>query len=594
MTRHGSVLMAVLVVVAMGAALGTSALLSVQSHRAGTDAEVRRAQSRALAWSGVQAAMREVAAQRDALLAGGRPDLTGSWTLFEDDLGRQGVVRLIDLDGEGEGLAAAESAKLDVNRATEEMLARLPGVGEALAKRIVEERARGAFSSAEELLRVPGVTPELLYGAAPAELAEELPGAAPVEPAAPEAESRGLGQSRARRSDARGAAHELTAPLDLAPAALIDLVTVYSFDPNVIAGLGELEGHRGELRVNLNQPWSEDLGRVIARIWNDDVAQGVQRVMNSGVTFKADSDIVKEMRKFGVTTDFWGMVLDAFCTSDDQYRVGRVDVMNARPEVLACLPGLDMDAARRIVERREQITREQALTPAWIVDAPPGSEGAVTQEQYEQAADWVSVRSLQWRVRIEVGFTLADSALDAEGEAGAAGEAELIDRAIWEAVIDASAERPRLAYLRDVSMLEAARTIGRTRAALDARLGVTPPVEKDEAEPADTPTPPDRGDAGASGDFPEAGAGDEGEEGDSEIDREGLRGSRRGGRGFEEPSRLDRPPPGRGPDRTAGDEAPDGGEVDDAALESGESARGETPEAVDRRIGRWTAKGRTP
>jgi type II secretory pathway component PulK len=142
-TRRGSVLMAVLVVVVMGAALGTSALLSVQSHRAGTDAEVRRAQSRALAWSGVQAAMREIAAQREELLSGGRPDLTGSWTLFDDELGRQGVVRLVDLSETEDGLATSESAKLDVNRATEEMLARLPGVGESLAKRIVEERARG-------------------------------------------------------------------------------------------------------------------------------------------------------------------------------------------------------------------------------------------------------------------------------------------------------------------------------------------------------------------------------------------------------------------------------------------------------------------
>lgn len=580
--------MAVLVVVVMGAALGTSALLSVQSHRAGTDAEVRRAQSRALAWSGVQAAMREIAAQREELLSGGRPDLTGSWTLFDDELGRQGVVRLVDLSETEDGLATSESAKLDVNRATEEMLARLPGVGESLAKRIVEERARGAFSSAEELLRVPGVTPELLYGEARA--SEEA--AAPARE--PRAGGRGLSRREPESADEEAPA---ASAIEADPVALIDLLTVYSFDPNVIAGLGELEGNRGELRVNLNQPWSEDLGRGISRIWNDDVAQGVQRVMNSGVSFKSDSDIVKEMRKFGVTTDFWGMVLDAFCTSDDQFLVGRVDVMNARPEVLACLPGMDLDAARRIVERREQVTSEQALTPTWIVDAPQGSEGVVTQEQYEKVADWVSVRSLQWRIRIEVGFTLADDAAALDGPAARTADAELVDRVVWEAVIDASAERPRLAYLRDVSMLDAAREIGQRRASLDERLGVPAGLEPEPADEAEEPGEASR--PGARRTRPSAageGAENEAAEGDPEgedQEPEGLRGSRRGGRGFDEPSRMDRPSARRG----ARDEAADADRPDDESQEEpgGADAPSDAPAAaVDRRIGRWTARGRTP
>jgi competence protein ComEA len=48
---------------------------------------------------------------------------------------------------------------LHLNTATVEQLERLPGVGPALAKRIVEFRDRkGGFKRIEELLAVPGVS----------------------------------------------------------------------------------------------------------------------------------------------------------------------------------------------------------------------------------------------------------------------------------------------------------------------------------------------------------------------------------------------------------------------------------------------------
>ncbi len=47
---------------------------------------------------------------------------------------------------------------VDLNRADAEALTALPGVGEALARRIVMDRAsHGPFRSAEDLLRVPGI-----------------------------------------------------------------------------------------------------------------------------------------------------------------------------------------------------------------------------------------------------------------------------------------------------------------------------------------------------------------------------------------------------------------------------------------------------
>jgi competence protein ComEA len=46
---------------------------------------------------------------------------------------------------------------LDPNLASAEELARIPGVGEKLARAILLERARGPFERAEDLRRVPGI-----------------------------------------------------------------------------------------------------------------------------------------------------------------------------------------------------------------------------------------------------------------------------------------------------------------------------------------------------------------------------------------------------------------------------------------------------
>jgi competence protein ComEA len=76
-------------------------------------------------------------------------------------------------------LAAGE--KLDPNRASAEELQRLPRVGPALARRIVEWRSRhGAFRTLADLDSLPGVGPALLAGLAPHLTLPAGPAAAPV------------------------------------------------------------------------------------------------------------------------------------------------------------------------------------------------------------------------------------------------------------------------------------------------------------------------------------------------------------------------------------------------------------------------------
>ncbi|HEU5323238.1 MAG TPA: helix-hairpin-helix domain-containing protein, partial [Methylomirabilota bacterium] len=57
-------------------------------------------------------------------------------------------------------LPAADPGPVDLNSATPDDLARLPGVGPSLAARIVERRqSGGTFRSIEDLRRVKGIGP---------------------------------------------------------------------------------------------------------------------------------------------------------------------------------------------------------------------------------------------------------------------------------------------------------------------------------------------------------------------------------------------------------------------------------------------------
>ncbi|MBW3572364.1 MAG: helix-hairpin-helix domain-containing protein [Gemmatimonadetes bacterium] len=59
--------------------------------------------------------------------------------------------------------AGAPSAPVELNQATPEELATLPGIGPALARRIVEWRgANGPFRAVDDLEKVPGIGPAKL------------------------------------------------------------------------------------------------------------------------------------------------------------------------------------------------------------------------------------------------------------------------------------------------------------------------------------------------------------------------------------------------------------------------------------------------
>lgn len=505
--QGGSILLAVLVVVVIAALAGTTAMDMIGAQAATAHASASRVQARALAWSGVQAALAELAEQRDDLLSGRPPRLTARWELFTDDLGFRGVVRLAP--SPVGGVAVSEAGKLDVNLATEAMLASLASVGPDLARRIVAERATRPFESVEDLARVPGVTGDLLYA--------DHPGA--------DGSSSGRPPGVAAESRAR-------------PAGLVDVLTAFSADPNIQAGLGEGgEQRRGKLRINLNTPWSEDLRQAVTERFGKDAADAVERVMREGAKFERDADIVRKLRELNAPPDSWGTILDAFTTCPDPYARGRVDLSAAPMEVLACLPGIDATAAAAIVSARARLDEAVLLDTAWIV-----TEGLVPPENFPSIVDHVTSRSLVWRVRVEAGRL----------PPGADEDEPLRDRMVVDAVLDVSSERPRVAYLRDVTALPTALALSGL-----AEPAGEPPVGTELEAAGASPGPASPAPAGVT-------------PGTVTGSRSSTRPSADGG--------ANREPPG-------GDRADTRGGAPDAR---GDRAR---PEPKDRRRGRWTAGG---
>lgn len=71
--------------------------------------------------------------------------------LGESALGKSGSAKA----GPGRNNSMMQSVR--INSASAGELQQLPGIGPALAQRIVDTRSRGRFTSAEDLLRVPGI-----------------------------------------------------------------------------------------------------------------------------------------------------------------------------------------------------------------------------------------------------------------------------------------------------------------------------------------------------------------------------------------------------------------------------------------------------
>jgi DNA uptake protein ComE-like DNA-binding protein len=499
--RRSFVLFAILIIGTSGLLVATGVLFFAQADLTSSARVGDIAQSRALAVSGLKAVAEQLRIQRQAILDGERPELDDELEIYETDT-RLGIVRLLPVNAAGD-LLAPEAGKLDLNTVTLEELQATELLTAAQARAIIAHRDAGtrAMQSVMELLAAEGVTPADVYG---------------------ELESISI-MDDAQRLD-EPTTDRIAARLDPTVAlSLQDLLTVFAHEP--------LLQRDGKLKINLNQPWSDELGRRLDERFGEGTGSLVKAIRDDGAEFTSEQFIVQQMNNASMPTDQWDDVLDALTVESGEYRFGRLDINTAPYNALLALPGISPDQAAQIVEARETLPADQRWTVVW-----PVLEGIVDEDAFEAMVDRITTRSFTWRVRIAVGEIDAD-----------APDAPLDNPLIYEAVIDLAAPSPRIAYLRDITDLQTTAMIALAVTAEGRDVDPLDDAAASRDEPTDDADPDPIGDAAAVPDLPGLFTGGDafsepGAFGDAEFDAGDVDDSPAGNAGSAPPSGT---PPGR-------------------------------------------------
>ncbi|MCI0630809.1 MAG: helix-hairpin-helix domain-containing protein [Phycisphaerales bacterium] len=460
--RTGFVLIAVLVIIGSAALVATALLFMAQTHAAASVGQEAVEQSRALAWSGVQVVIRRLDEQREQILSGQAAQLDVDQLIIYQTPQRLGVVRVLPIGADnvrslrsrrGSGLSA-EAGKLDLNSISAEELTATGMIDRAAADAIVAHRQTlpgRAFQSVGDLLSVPGanVTAELLYGS----LDEMTP----------------MDDAQLKSGDLK---ERVAARLADEPArCLADVVTVFSVEPAI--------QQSGKRRMNLNMGWSEDLGRKVADRFGQQSADVLKQIFESGATFENEAKIFQTLRFFKTPPQEWPPIIDAFTTDEGEFHIGRLDINSAPKEALMGLPGISAEVAARLVSARDELPPQDRATIAWPVIAK-----IVEPQAYDKLAGRITTRCWTYRVRVAAGE------VDAEYPDGA-----MAYPVIYEAVIDMAAPKARVAYLREITLLQDAVMVAQGAMAEQAtdrddqmpELPQQPNAERTDDSPATAP-----------------------------------------------------------------------------------------------------------
>lgn len=410
MSRRGTILFVVILALTIAALVTAGMIQGASAARASARAGADRDQLRALAWSGVLGAMNELASQRDALVKGKDPALTGSWQLFASG----GDKAVVTLQKFGALHATSECARLDVNGAAASDLARVDGLAD-LAPAIASGQP---WTSPEELRELASAPATQTPGPTPG-----TPTSAPSTTSAPGAD-------------------------------WLKHLTTFSADAQVTQA--------GAARLVIADTW--DLADAKAAAAETQGLAPLLEALAAEVKQPTTmSGLLAWLTAQNAPPAPAGHLLDLFCDSPGVHpRV--VDLNRADAQVLAALPGMDAPLAQRLVAARERLDPNALSLITW-----PVSAGVLSPAQLATLLPKITTRSLVWRVRVIAQISpIADqpgpqsaagqgpdlgsgplAATESAAPSGRAASGGL--RMILDAVIDVTGATPRLAYLRDAS-----------------------------------------------------------------------------------------------------------------------------------------------
>jgi len=476
----------VLIVLALGALVVVGLLNRAMTRAEQSRSRLDHMQARSLAQSGLEGVLIEMAAQRQRMLAGDAPELTREWTTPVIGAGgtRVGRVRLVALAQTEEGrdvVAMSQAACVDVMAMPSAAITKV--LGERAGSAVVGARGSRPMSSVLGAMNEAGLSADAIAAWTPGEATQTGVGEPEAESGL---ESGGLEGARRGRIVRDRGGNGASEDFGAGTLRVRDAISVGTFDPiglwngeSVVrvdlsgavdsseidevakqiedafgtlgatesAGQGASEGEPGESELKRRSREEEEKSKQQAAR----VSELIANVFDSDAPPKKTSELLKAMRRAGAAPSAWRLAWGVRF-SDDLYNRGRVDINRAPREVLAAVPGIDAAAAESIVSRREGMSADALTDPTW-----PAREGIITPEQLEQAADWITTRSLQWRVRIEAAVLDVKDA-EAQDRAGESFDGEAskpMGVVTLEVIVDAAADRVRVAYLRDVSLEDA-------------------------------------------------------------------------------------------------------------------------------------------
>jgi DNA uptake protein ComE-like DNA-binding protein len=432
--REGFALIAVLVVVMLASMVAISLLFRMRAEDIASAAGAGSEQASAAAMSGIhEAAQIATRIQPGALEWRNSPELFKDRLFHDDGVDKWYFTIFSPGDPETElvryGLTD-EASKLDLNEASEAMLARVPGLKLSQAQGLwdfldVDNTPRpegaeqeyydnlatpytvrnGPLATIDELLLVRGFPKSLVYG-------EDANGNGTLDLN----EDDGPTQFPPDNADGR---------LDLGLRASL---TVSAYDRNV--------DNDGAPRGNILDPaarlYTNDLPvaiiNYISALRSNKVAiMHVAELLEATTKFKDASGKEVELAS-GVGKPELSIVLDRFTTTSDEKLSGLINVNTASAAVLQTLPGIEEGVADAIVAARRSLAAGKLKTSAWLFQ-----EDIVPPDVFKTLAPFITTRSWQYSFTV-IGFGLPSGRYR-----------------VFEAVVDVGGGKPRVTYLRDVT-----------------------------------------------------------------------------------------------------------------------------------------------
>lgn len=436
--RRGTVLVAVLVIVSLSALAAAVLLYRAQAEVTAAVAASRSQQAYSTAMTGLGRTMAVLAAAGgDQTIWADNPELFRAQWVCSDGANDWffTIYAYNPLDPEVlRNGVTDESSKVNLSIAGQETLLALPGMTPELADALMDYRdadantrpegaeqdyydqlpfpyliKNGPFGTVEELLLVKGFTAPLVYG-------EDYNLNGLLEP------NEDDGEATFPPDNADG----------LLDRGLLGVATVWSYGRNVSID--------GMPRINLNA--GGDLGSAGLSAQTQEF---IQIYRQEGKSFKHPADLLdlryklqKDQGKLkagtwiesGVGASELPEVVDRLTVQPGKIVFGKVSINTAPAEVLAAMPGFDLDLAEQIVSAREQLDAAAKETIAW-----PYTENVVSADTFKAIAPALTARPWQFHVRcVAYGWPC--------------GQYRVV-----EAIIDMAAETPRILYQRDLTRL---------------------------------------------------------------------------------------------------------------------------------------------